>query len=223
MAGTLRVVDFESRHAIVRVNEPSERALRRVTEPFLGPLRVLHEDRYRPDARRRGPGVRYVNRAAPVSLIVLSSDGLPQRVRYGGEEVQWRHTERTQDEAAPAFVEDIPDGWSREEYERLDLTRGSSLERASLLDLPHQETFTYRSSTFAGGYESTIWKVGADEVKVVQDLTEHRAVSTESGPAGHVPRSITGARVYASSPERLAAVTPILRERGFLDPDETGS
>lgn len=205
VGGSFRQLDMLARRAVVRVREPAARAMRQVTEPFLGPLRAVREGDYRrrPEQSPEGSAT-YVNRNLVLSLIELRPDGLPRRVRQPGGELRWRSLARATATEPPTAA--VPtEGWTVEEYRRLEASEFLGDASLTIAGLPVYEVFEYQSPSMPAPYHTAIWKDGPHEIKLVT------GTAPGAGPRGAIreARSVRTRRpdgfayVYVSSPDLL--------------------
>ncbi len=210
VGGTLRVLDFRARRAVIRAGEPTERAMRQVTEPFLGPARAVREGRYAP--RRSLDGrITFRNSHLVLSVIELRPDGLPLRVRLPEAQIAWRSITRTR-AAAPPSATAPPEDWAVERYSRLDGSAFLGDDALAVAELDVYEVFEYQSPSMPAPYRTAIWKDGPREVKLVTGtvpgagprgvIRDARAVRTRT-PDGF-------AYLHVSSPDLLDAAIEAL-------------
>jgi len=212
VGGTFRQLDVQARRAVVRLREPTARAMRQVTEPFLGPLRAVQEGGYRQrDSKSLEGSSTYVNRNLVLSLVELRPDGLPRRVRQPNGEIKWQSLSRSTSTEPPTALVPTED-WTVEEYRRLEASEFFGDKAPAIAGLPVYEMFEYQSPLMPTPYRTAIWKHGPDEIKLVTGeghgtgptgaIREARSVRTRT------PDRFT--YVYASSAELLESAVDAL-------------
>jgi hypothetical protein len=188
--GTLRTRDFRQSSEVIRIGEPLERGFAKVTDPFLGPLRLFERgDRSEWDVVRVGVTQQFVSRRSETDLteLVIDEKGWPTSARYRGGLVRWIGLTVAPAAGPPIVDPAITEGWRRERYRMLSRAAvfeplgGVAPERVS--DLRFEDAFEYQSSRMSIPHRHASWRSEERELKIVI-RPERRSDSASTNAGG---------------------------------------